>query len=707
MIDDQPDVLGYLERKGWAVFKKERGKSGDHVILKRCPYCGQESKGAKRTFYINVDSGLWNSYCCDKKGNMLILKRDQGDLDIERSGFSGYGTSEAGKLADRLRKARGSFADLIANASTPPESSAPLYHKRLMDNEADALEYLMVGRGFKSETAVAFSLGVARRGYCQVCQKRTSVKPGDVCPWCDGAVNQAQEMIATPYRVDGNVVNFKFRSITGDKRFEMWGQGAPDVPFNLDSLDGEFKAVVICEAEFDAITVAQLGYKAVISTGGATKNLDDELVERLALFDDVLLGQDADEAGDKAAEKLAQQLGRYRCRRIKWPMKDANDCLRSGMSPDDLCAVIDAASSYQVNAVKPFGEFADDLRKMRNKGPQLYGRQTQWLGVNWLLAGLRDGEMTVITGDTGSGKTTWTLAMALDQAIGDAPDRDPVGVLAASFEVPIPDVCRKLVCMDVGKAFRKPNDDGTGGMSDGEFEDSIRKLSQLDFFFVDQYGEMALSDLRDAIEYGVRRYGLWLVVLDHLHFFLPSGAGDERKIIDDAIRTIKKWAVRLGIHIALVVHPSKLRTDQNGKVLKVELNDLKGSSAIKQDADNVIRVWRPRGDDFDPNVPAYAEIAMIKIRSDFGREGEAVLDFDPVSMRYTFSPSNQDRGQRQSSPSKKRNGGRSSKKKPEEPKQESTPQPQTEQMDFDAPPKKLRLIQGDEVIGTLEAPSDA
>ncbi len=319
-----------------------------------------------------------------------------------------------------------------------------------------------------------------------------------------------------------------------------------------------------------------------------------------------------------------------------------------------------------------------------------------------MIAGLRDGEITVVTGDTGFGKTTWTTAVAWDQARGYE-DREGVGVLIASFEIPVVDVCRKLTCMESDKSFRKPIDGGNDpkAMTDGDFETAITKLADMRIFFVDQYGKIPLEDLRDAIEYGVRRYGLWLVVIDHLHFFLDCDPRYERQMIDETMRALKEWALRLGIHIVIVVHPAKLRIDGSGATLPPGLNDLKGSSEIKKTADNVIRVDRLRGAEIPKDMTPFALFCLLKVRSDFAVEGEFPLSFDTDSMRYSNCTSDEARkivALRTKKKTAKKGGG---KKKPEPEPEPEPATPETGSL-FDDEPSMMRIIEDGKIKSVLE-----
>jgi hypothetical protein len=172
-------------------------------------------------------------------------------------------------------------------------------------------------------------------------------------------------------------------------------------------------------------------------------------------------------------------------------------------------------------------------------------------------------------------------------------------------------------------------------LTKAELEKALKWISTLPLYFVDVYGELGLKELKDSIYYAKRRYGIGFVVIDHLHFFLKYSPDLERQAIDQALKEIKSWAMDLGIHILLVVHPTKLTYDN--KV--VHLNDLKGSSGLKQIPDNVFSIWRSR-EEKDLSTPQNEIVLYIlKVRDDSGSEGSVILDFNKWSQSYEDSGS--------------------------------------------------------------------
>jgi len=163
-----------------------------------------------------------------------------------------------------------------------------------------------------------------------------------------------------------------------------------------------------------------------------------------------------------------------------------------------------------------------------------------------------------------------------------------------------------------------------------EFEETLQRISTLPIYFIDVYGELGLDKLKDAIYYAKRRFDIDLVILDHFHFFLKYSGDHERQAIDNALRDIKAWVMELNIHTVLIVHPTKLTYDN--KV--VHLNDLKGSSGLKQIPDNVFSIWRPREEDNPKGSQAEVVLHILKVRDDTGDEGNIILTFNKRSQSY-------------------------------------------------------------------------
>jgi len=280
-----------------------------------------------------------------------------------------------------------------------------------------------------------------------------------------------------------------------------------------------------------------------------------------------------------------------------------------------------SSDSFKSNSVKATEAFFDEIRDLHSGQSINKAIPSGWEKLDDLIKGLRPNELSILTGETGSGKTTWAANLGYRLSKCGHP------VLIASFEMKPMTIIRKMIQMESGYPFHD--------LKKQELESSLKVISSLPLHFIDVYGQIGISELRNSIYYAKRRHGVQLVILDHLHFFLRYSGDQERQAIDQALRDIKSWAMDLDIHIILIVHPTKLTYDN--KV--VHLNDLKGSSGLKQIPDNVLSIWRPRGEDNSKNPQNEILLYLLKVRDDSGDEGKVILTFDKRSQSYEDSGS--------------------------------------------------------------------
>ena len=561
------DVERELLELGLAVERRDQGGE----LRLACPLCARDPDGRKRdpAFAINATSGVWHCHRCNERGNAWTLrKRLRGEPSVAHAARRAQAPKPATKPLDEA---------LVAALEAALWAPAG----------AEALAYLR-SRAFTDESIRAFRMGFcARRGG-----------------------------VAIPYLAGGEPVGIKYRLLPGrdvQRRYER-EPGHHHPLFNGDALDGENRAVLLVEGELDAIagTQAGLGVPVVSLPDGATGSLD-EVAEAVERFDEVLLGLDADPKGDEGAAKLAEKLGAFRCRRVRWRAKDLNEALVSGATREDLLADLEAASACGKAAVRHVREWREEL--LAAPAVEARGRPTGWAGLDELLGGLRPGEVSLLTASTGQGKSTWALDLARRQAAhGHA-------VLIASLELQTIATVRRLLCGVAGMRWDKLEPDSR--------RFAVDQLVKLPVYVLDHYGSMPVERLRLEVEYAVRRFGVGLAILDHLHFMLGvrRPGEDERLLIDEAAMAVQRMALSLGIHVLLVMHPKKIDTDRDGKTRAPEIADLKGSSGPAQYADNVVRLAR-----FENETKA--TLTLLKVRSELAKLGSVLYRFDPDALRF-------------------------------------------------------------------------
>ena len=163
------------------------------------------------------------------------------------------------------------------------------------------------------------------------------------------------------------------------------------------------------------------------------------------------------------------------------------------------------------------------------------------------------------------------------------------------------------------------------GMELIKFNDCLDYFSNKSIFFTSNTLDADIKFVVDNIEYCRKRFKTSFVLVDHLHHFVHNSSDDRVTEIENFMKEIKKVAIRTGVHIFLIAHPHSLKKNND----KVTMNDIKGASAIKQDSDNVISIWRDKNS--DDNI---LNASFQKIRYDQGKEGIIDFLFDKPSQFY-------------------------------------------------------------------------
>jgi len=106
---------------------------------------------------------------------------------------------------------------------------------------------------------------------------------------------------------------------------------------------------------------------------------------------------------------------------------------------------------------------------------------------------------------------------------------------------------------------------------------------------------------------------------------------NETEYVSHCLKRIRVFARQHGIHVWIVIHPTKLYRNDSGKYPVPTLYDCAGSAHWRNKADNGIVVWR----DLAETDSAEVEIHVQKIRfRQVGCRGMAKLYYEPVCATY-------------------------------------------------------------------------
>ena len=133
----------------------------------------------------------------------------------------------------------------------------------------------------------------------------------------------------------------------------------------------------------------------------------------------------------------------------------------------------------------------------------------------------------------------------------------------------------------------------------------------------------------------VYRHGIRGLVIDPWNELEPQRGKDETETeyVSRVLRTVRQWGRRHGVHVWMVVHPTKLQRDQKGQYPVPTLYDAAGSAHWRNKADNGLCIWRDLNPDSVRRWEVDVHIQKIRFRQ-IGRLGKVTLRYRLATATY-------------------------------------------------------------------------
>lgn len=243
------------------------------------------------------------------------------------------------------------------------------------------------------------------------------------------------------------------------------------------------------------------------------------------------------------------------------------------------------------------------------------GYSTGWSCLDYYLQGLRKGEVTVITADTGAGKTTFCTQLMVNCAMQGIP------VWINSWEMKPETIMRKLASIILRRPMKMCN------FSDHENEQFDEWASRYKVYINPNTIGTDINSLATQLVLA-KQLGIEIVMLDHLDYLVNSKKEKLHEAIDETVKRLHELAFALSMHFLLICHPRQSSTSTE----EIGMHALKGSSSIKQYADNILILHRCARTD-NQSDPNKVKIRIAKNRM-FGIEGVTYLFYEPMWDGY-------------------------------------------------------------------------
>jgi len=547
--------------------------------------CGSVSGDSGESMKVQLDgehAGHWKDWASDEHGDMIDLWRES----------AGCTQGEAIKAAKEHLGIKDSAFQQSDRTYSRPDAKAT----QEINPKGTAQRYLYETRKIEPATINRLKIECSRE----------------------------DKAIAFPcYSPDGTLINRSYRTIpvNGEKKKVWQDKGCAPALFGWQGIsDNAYRdrTIVLSEGQIDAMTWQQWGIDALSIPNGSGQTWIEYEWDNLQAFDNVYIAFDSDGAGEENTRKAIARLGTHRCLIVKLPYKDANECLLRGSTEQDARSWLGKAEPPQMMGLVRSTEL--EQRILTELEPKAEVFTLPFLKGYDAESGYhpRPGDVTLWTGITGHGKSTILNGFALAYLMRN------VSVFIASMEMKP----EKLVVRMLRSSF--------GEVTQEHVKTFVKEVGH-NLIFADVMGYITQEKLFEMMKFSFQRYGITQCIVDSL--MRVDNLEEDYPAQGKFMNMIQEFAKSTGCHVHLVAHPRKVSDGTRlGKL------DIKGSSLIPNNADNIVSVFRNvekdklrRNNELTPNQEYEmhdAEVSVEKQR-ETGWEGSIKLKFDRKRFLYT------------------------------------------------------------------------
>ena len=276
---------------------------------------------------------------------------------------------------------------------------------------------------------------------------------------------------------------------------------------------------------------------------------------------------------------------------------------------------------------------SDVMVSMFEQIDKRFGSETDFIGLKTgicdldeLTKGLKPGNLVIVCGRPGSGKTT--LAMNIATHIADKRNKDGGDVLFCSLEMSADEIGLRMML-------------STGLVS----ADDIERPAHQDEMVIDRISaamsqcngvRMSITENADTVASIAshartikRKHGLAAVVVDYIGL-MRAEAENRVNEISEITRGLKRMAMQLGVPVIALAQLNRQCEARNDR--RPMLSDLRDSGSIEQDANLVIGCYRDSYYTNNVDTEPFAELLVLKNRQ--GKTGAAVVGFSGGKFKF-------------------------------------------------------------------------
>jgi len=244
------------------------------------------------------------------------------------------------------------------------------------------------------------------------------------------------------------------------------------------------------------------------------------------------------------------------------------------------------------------------IERLYDKKESITGVPSGFKDIDELTTGFQKGDLIIIGGRPGMGKTAFSLNIS--QHVGIAM-KEPVAIF--SLEMAKEQLVMRMLCSEakvdsnkVRKGFINKRDDWN------KLTNAAGKLAE-SLIFIDDSSGLSVLEMRAKARRLKQQHGLSLVIVDYLQLMRGRGKFERREQeIAEISRSLKALAKELQVPVIALSQLNR-GVETRGGNKNPTLADLRESGAIEQDADVIIFLYRDTKDEMESKGKVIVDIA--------------------------------------------------------------------------------------------------